>query len=1531
MKNEEEIILINNMTNKNILNSLISYNSYNSNDLKKINASNNIINTSGSQPIVIFKKISKSLTQTFPNHKSKQPLKNNYISDGGLKKKINKYKSFISNPTQTNPMNSNLQKNNKYTKGAKTMRNLNKKLIINKKEKTTKSKEKTQIIEYNSNNEKMKEKKFSKKKIEKLSRKEFDKIKKDYHSKESHSQGHFNRKNKIFSSNNFVSKSIHEIYYNKKNNNNNNENIKMSYSPNSNNNNKNNNNNNINNNSNNFSGNNKKNKVTKIKKEFKTKKENKTKKMEESQKIEQDQKKIEYIDALVKNGVLNVTKELNIVKKLTPKEILNKKKKDFLQENGITEINENNNDKKLRHQQPQININNVNIKSIRRKNISMKNSNYIKNKVNKLNISKSNSRYVSFLNNNTNTNTNINNITNNTNTNIITNIQETQMSNKNFKKKMALKPQINQFEYINKIQQEQKKLPSHKKEYTSRGIVKLLNINDFEPKLSDSFRRTNININSNLNSKTHINIDINLNNKNSNSNIRKTAEYNHIKKENRKKLIEDMEEDEFPFSHRKSYRSPQEIYRYLKEKRIETKKEEENTEKEKQLKAYMTFHNLMNIEKKLEANITKISQQIVPSKSRKEVKGHLKVRKEPNEYYVGTESSKNNSTFIDKKEYYLSILESQKFVNKSKIGLQEAEKEIENNNITDNNNNNNNNNSDETKNKSAKKKLTRGFSTELFENKKIIDELYVTINKANKIFSKENFTKIKNELLLKKNNNETNNNNVSNVTNLEIQKITPIITEEKNNNNKKEKEKENNITHEIPNINNNSNNNTINSKIVKAPEIKIDMPNTTHSIKINTNNNNNNKDDDLSGYNSQEKFGQNLAHTYSNSLNPINKIKEKLELNEIMKVIEKIKLILKRKVFTYLYKLYLEQYKRKTYTMAFNYIVMLCKIYPFKKIEKYTRFLEYYEAFKELFKPFIHNKFKQFVNKCLEIKIRKFILILELFYKYKAMSKLFIYCERDFKKEIINFLIITIKKPFYLLFLNKLISYKRHINTNTNINDNNNINNNIYNEINLPLNIPLLNEIIKDSINNKENYQNNHNNNNIFEEVYDEANNIFNTNSDYYSLCHQPKNIHSIKHIKNNQPKEINTHSNIKIKDLLTTENRDCLKKLSKIKDIDNFSEEITNLIIEKIITSEIKPFSPYEKLIPYKSFKYDIIPKSQNTSLNNSYISSSCASIDQISLSNNNYFNDPRIQSLNESLASQMSYNSEFNKTIRDKKREQSMSIYVKKIGPKLIELICNEIRINYNRIYDNISTPLRTDLEEIIIALELKNNEQLKRNYRVLCVKEELKEIISREKIIKKFGATNKKIRKKYNQNIDESYDIFLNLSIIDTSIELINKERYYGDIGEPFSLNSIRNRELGFKYNRNEPKKLVNLIYRSLMEYINNPIFLIKDSVINADEKKIIKCFKKELEENEGQWEDMEIVETQSKLEVTEVILDQLYNEIIEILEHVQLSRKRADLYQEKSIYACEDIPKLSFQQTTTENEYIQEVDGRDLIGP
>ena len=60
-----------------------------------------------------------------------------------------------------------------------------------------------------------------------------------------------------------------------------------------------------------------------------------------------------------------------------------------------------------------------------------------------------------------------------------------------------------------------------------------------------------------------------------------------------------------------------------------------------------------------------------------------------------------------------------------------------------------------------------------------------------------------------------------------------------------------------------------------------------------------------------------------------------------------------------------------------------------------------------------------------------------------------------------------------------------------------------------------------------------------------------------------------------------------------------------------------------------------------------------------------------------------------------------------------------------------------------------------------------------------------------------------------------------------------------------------------------------------------------------------------------------ETPLKVEIAEMIMEQLYNENIEILEHIQYSRNRPDLYLNKSIYACEEIPKLSFQQTTTEN--------------
>ena len=93
--------------------------------------------------------------------------------------------------------------------------------------------------------------------------------------------------------------------------------------------------------------------------------------------------------------------------------------------------------------------------------------------------------------------------------------------------------------------------------------------------------------------------------------------------------------------------------------------------------------------------------------------------------------------------------------------------------------------------------------------------------------------------------------------------------------------------------------------------------------------------------------------------------------------------------------------------------------------------------------------------------------------------------------------------------------------------------------------------------------------------------------------------------------------------------------------------------------------------------------------------------------------------------------------------------------------------------------------------------------------------------------------------------------------------------------------------------------------------------------------IDIIKSDLKKNEYQWKNLEMEETQLKVESTEIILDQLYNEVIEILEHIQYNRISPELYQNKSIYACEEIPKLSFQQTTTEDVGMPEGEENDML--
>ena len=334
------------------------------------------------------------------------------------------------------------------------------------------------------------------------------------------------------------------------------------------------------------------------------------------------------------------------------------------------------------------------------------------------------------------------------------------------------------------------------------------------------------------------------------------------------------------------------------------------------------------------------------------------------------------------------------------------------------------------------------------------------------------------------------------------------------------------------------------------------------------------------------------------------------------------------------------------------------------------------------------------------------------------------------------------------------------------------------------------------------------------------------------------------------------------------------------------------------------------------------------NNSLTNSYgslgdIRSNSSNLSkEFGLTNISLHDD--LLSLNESLMSNYSAFSVFNKTVKDKKKEHSLKLYLTKIAPKLIKLLYNEICEKYPLIYKNISKPLKNNSEKFMTSLALQDTDMMKDNYKCSVKEESIEKIINKEQILNKFSVINKNIRNKDNVTSDNFYDNMLNDCIIDTAIELIYKERLYGKNGDPFKWSS-RTHELRYKYNENEPKKFANYICKSLLKILHNRIGLISDNYdymspdqINAEkDRRLLLVIKKEFNDNEYQWNNLELEETQLKVEATESILDQLYNEIIEILEHIQFSRKKPELYQNKSIYACEEIPKLSFQQTTSED--------------
>jgi len=392
-------------------------------------------------------------------------------------------------------------------------------------------------------------------------------------------------------------------------------------------------------------------------------------------------------------------------------------------------------------------------------------------------------------------------------------------------------------------------------------------------------------------------------------------------------------------------------------------------------------------------------------------------------------------------------------------------------------------------------------------------------------------------------------------------------------------------------------------------------------------------------------------------------------------------------------------------------------------------------------------------------------------------------------------------------------------------------------------------------------------------------------------------------------------------------------KRMKEVENPEKFADDLVKDILNKLLTTEIK--SSKKKLVPTKKFKFDKFEKmnSLNNSLNNSYGSAGnthdhlskefgISGLSQLSLAD-------ELLSLNDSIMSNYSAYSVFNKTIKDKKKEQTLNLYFQVIAPKLIRLIRKEIIDKYPLIYENISTPMKNNSEKLMMSLALQDAELLRDNYKTTKNLVSISKILDKEKILKAFEPINKKIRSRDNLTSDNFYDRMLNDCIIETAIEIINKERLYGKNGEPLKWSS-RTHELAFKYKKDDPKKLADFVCKKLIFGLHKKVGLISDNFENMTpeqinferDKRLTSIIKRDLDEYEYQWNNLEMEETQLKVDNAELIMDQLYNEVIEILEHIQYSRIRPDLYQNKSIYACDEIPKLDFQLTTTEEATVPE---------
>ena len=1244
--------------------------------------------------------------------------------------------------------------------------------------------------------------------------------------------------------------------------------------------------------------------------------------------------KNDYMNDLIRNGIVGLAKEFEAKKKKIAENKKNTGRKlDYLLENGIEHNDEDELENGIVVMGKSKDKNLFKIKKIKPKKkikIEKINTNNINNIDN--NFHTENDKFL--YNNLTNSNNNIltsefsknftknKNISSNNNINseIDNNINKINLEQE--LKKRINKPKISQFEFLEKIRNNFKKIRNQKQKNSpesnnNNNSFKYSQLNKFKKKL---LKKKSSNNNLNLNSKKNI------------------KELDNIQKSN----------DEFLYADKISHRTQTELEKFKKKKKMEKRKEQKEEMQKKQDKILNTLQNLIKLGEECKYNNS-------PPKIRNDSKNHVKKRKIINEYYVGTEESKNNtSTFIDKQEYYKSIIESKNVLNYSRDDKIETNIDDINNNRIINNDNifkifNSENNYDIINIKNNNKINDNKFS-------ELRAKVMNTMKRSSEFLNRDNIKRIKSDLY--------ENNNIIKAK-FENKYFNKNIFMNHYNNNIEIKEE----------------------KFDKYFKKKIITFQNIYKIFI------------------LKRFWSKLKDKYNTIKSKEEKIKKKkgIELlvgickiyqfkkiqsyNQKMKwskAIKKLFLPFIRHEFLF----FLKKLRNIKQIKIFNKI--LSKIFKRKIMQKLLKYCAVIDFWKNIIIPgsirlqhlILKNSFKkikQMKNNILDMNynINRNIIsrsyLNSHFVNEEKKANSYIYESLDCAdsisvhpnsvdndglhqlKEIIEMqnenrledssLENGINEESGRMFgirtnsnnsINTLDSNNNQIiggEENSSINENSN-----ENQIKTEFHIKetLLRKIIndKDTVGDKDNNQNNKvkeenknedkNNDLIITKINEEKdkNEKINKiplkeeiikNLDNYIKSSQSENSNSASEI-------ITSGQNVNISNKDNKKSTENIKNiLNTIPDKKKFAEGLTEQIISLLLSEQ--GINSSKKLIPKKESefnyqKYSLFDQSILTNNNLSELSNTFESLTGSSIVDTS-------QLLEKSMIFQYSISSEFNKTIKEKKNKLETNLYNEYIIEKFILLILKEIKKNYSRIYDNISVPYKANYEQIIIASYLQDNELLNDCYKELRIKEDLKSIINKKEILEKFDSINKKIRKKKGLEENNYYDNLINECIIDATIEILNKERAYGEQGEPFPF-SKRAKELCYKYKKDDPKPLMKHVYKEIKKMLFGKGNIIKENspIFDKNDPFLMNIFKKEME-GEDIWSDLEIQEEQVKSIASSIIFEQLINEVIEILEHVQLNRKRPELYQEKSIYACDDIPRLSFQMisTNTENDNDQ----------